>query len=119
MTSLSKLEDEIGRIKERLARLESKKKNFYPPSKLEVELYLRAEKNIPYPYSEDIAENFISYYGMVGWIVGKGKKMVDWRLAAGRFTKRWKEDVMRDKLRLSKLKREYERLTSEEQVRTI
>lgn len=62
-------------------------KKFKPPTVEEVNDYCR-RKNI---YVD--AEDFIQFYGMKGWKVGKNS-MVDWRLAVCRATK-W--DINRNK----------------------
>jgi hypothetical protein len=62
-------------------------KKFIPPTVEEVKEYCR-QKNI---YVD--AEDFIQFYGMKGWKVGKSP-MINWHLAASRATK-W--DINRNK----------------------
>ena len=54
---------------------------FTPPTTEEVNAQI-AEKG----YMNITAENFISFYAMKGWMIGKNK-MVDWKIALGRADK--------------------------------
>ena len=70
-------------------RKEKEKKGFsstfVPPTEVEVAEYLK---------EHDLKVNptkFIDYYASVGWIVGKGKKMKDWRAACRNWSAREKE----------------------------
>jgi hypothetical protein len=56
---------------------EKSKRNgpFVPPSVEEVQAYCDERKN------GINAQRFVDYYTSVGWTVGKGKKMVDWKAA--------------------------------------
>lgn len=54
----------------------SSSKRFVPPTVDEVRAYLEERGN----YSID-PQRFIDYYGTGGWMLSKGRKMVDWKAA--------------------------------------
>jgi len=69
--------------------LEEKKKGitkFQAPTAAEVNAYCK-EKDLP-----NYGEEFVDYFESVGWVVGRGKKMVDWRRALTGWHKRQKVD---------------------------
>lgn len=66
-----------------LMKKHTKSSNFVPPSIEEVEEYL---KNEGYLRPRVYADQFVSFYGSKGWMIGKNK-MKSWKLA----TKQWKE----------------------------
>lgn len=57
-----------------------------PPTVEEVRAYCKERRNNIDP------ERFVDYYTSVGWVVGKGKKMKDWRSAVRNWEQRHKED---------------------------
>lgn len=61
----------------------SKSSKFVPPSIEEVASYLREQG---YLKPQAYADQFVSFYGSKGWMIGKNK-MKNWKLA----TKQWKE----------------------------
>lgn len=66
-------------VTDNVIKKESVKKKataFSPPTQQEVADYVR-EKG----YSNVDVEKFIDYYVTVGWVVGKGKQMKDWKAA--------------------------------------
>lgn len=60
----------------------NKAKRFVKPTVEEVEAYVR-EKGYPID-----AVRFVDYYESVGWVIGKGKKMQDWRRAVNNWAAR-------------------------------
>lgn len=59
---------------------------FIPPTVEEVRAYCNERGN-----SID-AEQFVDYYDAVGWLVGRGKPMKDWKAAVRTWEKRQRED---------------------------
>jgi hypothetical protein len=66
-----------------LVKEKSKSSKFVPPTLEEVSDYLREQG---YLRPQAYADQFVSFYGSKGWMVGKNK-MKNWKLA----TKQWKE----------------------------
>jgi hypothetical protein len=66
-----------------LVKQAPKSSKFVPPSLEEVESHLKEQG---YLRPKEYADQFVSFYGSKGWMVGKNK-MKNWKLA----TKQWKE----------------------------
>lgn len=70
---LEKLSQRIDILENRQKRLESKSAGFIPPTVEEIEEYCdRIGEYID-------AERFVDYYSSVGWVIGNGKPMKDWK----------------------------------------
>ena len=67
-------------------RKEREKKGFSPPTVDEVRAYATESG-----YHID-AEKFVDYYSSVGWKVGKGKSMKDWKASVRNWARRDKEE---------------------------
>lgn len=80
---LKEVSDEDKAMLITLVKQNSKSSKFVPPSIEEVEEYL---KNEGYLRPRVYADQFVSFYGSKGWMIGKNK-MKSWKLA----TKQWKE----------------------------
>jgi hypothetical protein len=76
-------QEDKDKIIELVEETKKKSSKFVPPTIEEVTQYLKSENySSPYKY----AEQFVSFYGAKGWMIGKNK-MKNWKLA----TKQWKE----------------------------
>lgn len=70
---LEKLSQRIDILENHQKRLESKSAGFIPPTVEEIEDYCdRIGEYID-------AERFVDYYSSVGWVIGNGKPMKDWK----------------------------------------
>lgn len=70
---IEKLSQRIDILENHQKRLESKSAGFIPPTVEEVEEYCdRIGEYID-------AERFVDYYSSVGWVIGDGKPMKDWK----------------------------------------
>lgn len=82
-----KLQEVSQQDKEEILKLvkdiNKKSSKFVPPTVSEVSEYLKQEG---YASPTKYADQFVSFYGSKGWMVGKNK-MKNWKLA----TKQWKE----------------------------
>jgi hypothetical protein len=67
-------------------RKEREKKGFSPPTVEEVKAYARESGH------QIDAEKFVDYYASVGWKVGKGKAMKDWKASVRNWSRRDAEE---------------------------